>query len=256
MDSFFYVESGYYEIGIPEDEIIKISELNSILKIKPQYFNASSPSYICYIKEFMISEQLVTFNEFSDFVLDTSYLTEAESEGWGWIWENGWKKIEGVSWQSPFMSKIDDVYRNGGYPVMQISWNDAVQYTKWKSEVNRIKYRLPYESEWEVFAKKAGFKSLRSRSNELTSVAKNSDEFFVKLLSGSIFQLGLLWEWTLDWYKGYKKSSENKDFGDIYKVLRGGSLLSEDIQRSSEFRFRRCPTARSPYYGMRIVKEV
>ena len=43
----------------------------------------------------------------------------------------------------------------------------------------------------------------------------------------SKFQLGLLWEWTLDWYNGYDENIVNKDFGNIYKILRGGSFLSE-----------------------------
>jgi hypothetical protein len=39
----------------------------------------------------------------------------------------------------------------------------------------------------------------------------------------------------------------------VYKILRGGSLMSLPAQRSREYRFRRCPTARSPFYCFRVA---
>lgn len=255
-ESFIQINSGYYEIGIDKEHIQVVVDSLHSEKIKSRHLSASAPSHRVFINEFRISSNLVTYSEFKNFIEDTSYITEAENEGWGWVWESGWRKVSGASWISPFMNEYDEVYRSGTFPVMQISWNDAVRYTDWMSLKTHEKFRLPYEIEWEVFAQRAGLKSMKDSLKGNKQVINDIAGFLRMLSAGSLYQLGLIWEWTLDWYKGYDLSSEDKDYGTIYKVLRGGSLLSESIQRSYEFRFRRCPTARSPYYGFRMIKEI
>ena len=58
----------------------------------------------------------------------------------------------------------------------------------------------------------------------------------------------------MNWFDKYPGGDDNDEFGEVYKILRGGSILSHPVQRTKEFRFRRCPTARSPYYGFRIAR--
>ena len=38
-----------------------------------------------------------------------------------------------------------------------------------------------------------------------------------------IIRPGLLWEWTEDWYERYPGGAGHRDFGTVYRVLRGGS---------------------------------
>ncbi|MCL1864695.1 MAG: formylglycine-generating enzyme family protein [Spirochaetes bacterium] len=262
IDDYILFHSGEIEIGIDPSAVDKIYSSQKY-NLRKEYIAASSPRKKITYNEFNIKKKLITVNEFSEFIADTSYITESERDGWGWGWSNRWIKKEKVSWRTPFLDKNDEYYISNSeiFPVMQVSWNDAVEYTDWLSIIYGEKFRLPIEYEWEVFGNFAGADSIvsalsgRTESDTYTKV--DSDDIFIHALEQKImtseFQLGLLWEWTLDWYKGYDGSIVNKDFGDIYKILRGGSLLSDNIQRSKEFRFRRCPTARSPYYGFRIV---
>lgn len=254
MECFLEIKSGYYDIGVENDKIRMALESLDDSVIKPVHLAASSPVKNVYIEEFKISKKLVSRTEFGDFISDTGYDTESEKEGWGWVWENGWLKKKGVSWNNPFGNSFDEIYQDGDYPVLQVSWNDAVNYTEWKSAKDKITCRLPYESEWEVFARAIGIKSFTSVQANPSAVSDNAESFLKRISLGGEYQTGLLWEWTLDWYAAYSKDQKNRDFGSVYKVLRGGSLLSNDLQRTSDFRFRRCPTARSPYYGFRIVK--
>ncbi|HRX47344.1 MAG TPA: SUMF1/EgtB/PvdO family nonheme iron enzyme [Spirochaetota bacterium] len=260
LSDFLYIDSADCRVGIDRNEISPI--ISNLLpgKIKKEYIEASTPSVEVKLSPFYISKKLVTVHEFNEFVEATSYLTESEREGWGWVWETSWEKRNGVSWRNPFGSDPGKLYFDNAakFPVMQVSWNDAVAYTEWKSVTEKKNVKLPSEVQWEIFAEKTGVKSISESllSGTDSNVICSSMDFFSALerkLESSLYNVGLLWEWTLDWYAGYSPEVSIKDFGNIYKVLRGGSLLSDEIQKAKEFRFRRCPTARSPYYGFRIV---
>jgi len=260
LSDFLFIDTSLSRIGIEKSEAVRISSNLSPGKIKKEHVEASSPPLQIALSSFYISKKLVTVSEFTEFVNATSYISDSEREGWGWVWENSWKKRNEVSWIKPFGNDTDNVYQKNKtiFPVMQVSWNDAVAYTAWKSSVEGKTIRIPSEAEWEIFADKAGVKSISEfyQSGEGEPVIIDSKDFVNLLeteLSLSCYQLGLLWEWTLDWYESYSSDNNVKDFGNVYKVLRGGSLLSEEIQKTREFRFRRCPTARSPYYSFRIV---
>lgn len=261
FSDFLYIDSVKSRIGINEKETVDILSRFLPGKIKREHIEASSPPLDVICPPFYISKKLITVSEFSKFIETTSYISESEREGWGWVWESSWKKRDGVSWRTPFGNDADLIYleNSSEFPVMQLSWNDSVAYTKWRSDLEGKEIRLPSEIEWEIFAGKAGVKSISQSSIQdikNPSIINNSMEFISTLekeLKNSEYNLGLLWEWTLDWYNGYTSDVTAKGFGNVYKVLRGGSLLSEDIQKTKEFRFRRCPTARSPYYCFRIV---
>ena len=62
---------------------------------------------------------------------------------------NQWQSLSGASWRSPGFLQSD------GHPVVCVTWEDAVEYADWLSEVTDRKYRLLSESEWE-YAARAG----------------------------------------------------------------------------------------------------
>jgi len=260
-NEYIYFPDGSIGLGINTTDVDGV--VSSILhsKIKREHIAASSPQKKINYNQFYIKKNLVSVSSFKSFVENTSYITESEKEGWGWIWNNRWIKEKYVSWRKPFLEEnqfYSGVYSED-FPVMQVTWNDAVEYTKWLSIETGNSVRLPYEYEWEVLGNYAGLNSVKNLISDENMTLNSDKDFVLELkskLDNSEYQLGLLWEWTLDWYDGYDVNIVNKDFGNIYKTLRGGSLLSENVQKSKEFRFRRCPTARSPYYGFRIVIDI
>jgi len=260
LNEYVFFKGNKIEVGITNEEADRIFLSLNNSNIKKEYLTASSPKKTIQYEQFYIQKKLVTLEAFKKFVLETQYISDAEKDGWGWIWDGKWVKKKGVYWETPFGDDSDFFYHTNPaiFPVMQLSWNDAVEYTKWLSNIHGEKFRLPFEFEWEIFGNYAGINSMNNFHSDGT-VKFSSEYHYTQVLMDNIkkseFQMGFLWEWTLDWYKGYDDKTSNRDFGNIYKILRGGSLLSEDVQKSKEFRFRRCPTARSPYYGFRLVIE-
>ncbi|MFC1669508.1 SUMF1/EgtB/PvdO family nonheme iron enzyme [Spirochaetota bacterium] len=259
--SFFEIPAGTYKIGLNRDVIEqRFLSLNDA-KIKKEYLHNSFPRHDVELKAALISRTLVTYSEFKLFVNETGYVTEAEVDGWGWVFIDGWIKRDGVSWRKPFCDDADIIYLEEGtiVPVMQVSWNDAIAYCSWLSGKGKEDIRLPFEEEWEVF-----FSTMQMESgagDDMNSIGNvtGSANYIMALLSAmkedkEFNPAGLLWEWTMNWFDKYPGGDNNAEFGEVYKILRGGSILSHPVQRTGEFRFRRCPTARSPYYGFRIAR--
>ncbi len=254
---FTRIPPGDYPIGLSIPVLDKAVIALSDGAVKKEFLANSFPEHVVHIDEILIRNRLTTHNEFSVFAEDAGYVTEGEKQGWGWVWQDErWQKKTGVSWKSPFGSRDDEWYRKyNDTPVMQVSWNDSAAYCSWLAVKVGIPVRLPREAEWEVFAMMCGVTGTEEWAEGFVEapLQKSVLETLQGLESGVDHAAGLLWEWMEDWYDRYPGGPEHRDFGKVYKVLRGGSVLSLPVQKTREFRLRKCPTARSPYYGFRIA---
>jgi len=257
-NNYTLVNGGTYSYGLDEKNWQLLCdtynrELNQFLK-------HSVPMLQCTLKDFYFAKHFITVEDFNLFQKETKYRTLAEEDGWGWIMVDKWKKEKGACWRYPFgeAHSYDSLF-DCNLPVLQISWYDAEKFCIWLSEKTNIKISLPSEKQWEIAAIRDNYSSLLKRDFHYLKFDAYSHDSYIESLKSQDkqehFSRGLLWEWTSDWFDKYNGNSDFKEYGDIYKVLRGGSIFSNELQRTSEYRFRRCPTARSPYYGFRIVLE-
>jgi len=85
----------------------------------------------------------VSVEDFSKFVAETSYITDAEKFGWSIVQEDvfNFRTEDGATWRLP--NAVDSTSKN--MPVTQVSYNDATAYCKWANA------RLPsYNEFWKL----------------------------------------------------------------------------------------------------------
>jgi sulfatase modifying factor 1 len=170
------------------------------------------------------------------------------------------------------------------HPVVNVSWNDAVLYAKWKNK------RLPTETEWEYAARSAGkgYFYAWGNTNPVKKLGGNvADEtlksekrfwivwktyfdgfvytspvgYFYSNTFGLYDMTGNASEWCADWYdENYYKSSpalnpKGPEKG-THKVIRGGSwnLGPREVLTTKRLHFR--PDVALDYVGFRCVQDM
>ena len=204
-----------------------------------------SPGHEVNIASFAISKYEVTFEEYDPFVDSTEQKRESDAS-WG----------------------------RGRHPSINVSWEDAVAYTKWLSNHTGKMYRLPSEAEWE-YVVRAGSRTAFNWGNEIGFNQANCNgcgsqwdgEQTAPVGSFSANRWGLhdmhgnVREWVADcWNDNYQDAPTNGspwESGDCdFRVLRGGSWdLSPNLIRSSH-RSRDGARRRSRNGGFRVARTI
>ncbi len=248
-----YVSAGEFTMGLSD------AQLNSALVLcsedfgncERNVFEDEQPQHAVYVNAFYIDKTEVTNERFARFVAETDYRTEAERQGWGWVWKglSEGEKVKGADWRHPHGpgSNIEDKM---DYPAVLISWNDADAYCQWAGK------RLPTEAEWEKAARgtdmrifpwgdtltegnRANFCDARCTYDWRYAGADDGYEWTAPVGSypagvspyGVLDMAGNVWEWVADWYDPgyYSQSSWSNPSGPDYggkRVLRGGSWFN------------------------------
>lgn len=224
-------------------------------------YDVEKPAHMVKIeKDFYMGTYLITFLEYDKFCKDTNR-EMVDDNGWG----------------------------RDSRPVMSISWNDAIAYTKWLSEKTNHSYRLSTEAEWEYSCRagsetpygfgniKTGFidRIFKKKYKELDDYGwymQNSDEQThpvgtKKPNAWNLYDMaGNLYEWCNDDFVPYDDANNSQDddmdesiFGDsqdALKVLRGGSWYGVAQYLRSNNRYFASPLFKGDIVGFRIARDV
>ena len=197
------------------------------------------PVHMVELDAFYMDNHEVTVGQFKQFVNQSSY--------------NRWNDVAKYS-------PGDD------YPMVYVSWNDAVAYAKWAGK------RLPTEAEWEYAARGGLIGKRYPWGDELThddanyhgTGGKDQWEFCPPVGSfaangyGLYDMAGNVWEWCADWYASdyYSKLSAKNPLGPNtgqIRVLRVGSWRDIYYYLRVAYRGRSVPSAPSNDVGFRCV---
>ena len=283
------------------------------------------PKHLVKVDSFLIDEHEVTNEQFAKFVSATSYITTAEKKpDWEELkktvpqgtpkppdsvlvasslvfkqtsqpvdlndYNQWWSWTTGADWKHP-QGPGTNIKGKDNYPVVQVSWYDAVAYCKWAGK------RLPTEAEWEYAARGGLVNNVYPWGNEGINEGKpkaNSWEgkfpYYNQLKDGylraapvnsyapngyNLYDMaGNVWEWCSDWFdasyyatlkgtvnnpRGSNKSFDPDEPYAEKKSLRGGSFLCNDSYCSgyrNSRRMKSSPDTGLEHTGFRCVKNI
>ncbi|MBP1468800.1 formylglycine-generating enzyme family protein [Candidatus Chloroploca sp. M-50] len=109
-------------------------------------YDDEKPQHTVMLPAYWIGTTPVTNAQFRPFVEGDGYTNPVYWTEVGWAWREGDKIIKPSYW--------DDATWNGDdYPVVGVSWFEAVAYCRWLSTQTGHEFHLPTEAEWEKAAR-------------------------------------------------------------------------------------------------------
>ena len=248
----FYIVENINEIDIVSD-IVEMYDTNKMVFVKGGKFDFGSntgldrekPEHEVIIQSFLIDKNLVTVEDFRNFVSSSNYITEAEKFGNAIVFDdsiNSWQLVDGANWKYPLGDLKKMALPN--HPVTQVSWNDALEYCKSCDKT------LPSEVQWEFAASERGQKKdqlyywgnnflvnnnymCNTWSSGYPNTIGYKDGYkytspisHYKANSLGVFDMaGNVWEWCYNWHLPYEGNSQIFPNELKGKAQRGGSFL-------------------------------
>ena len=251
-DEKFYIVENINENDVVE-EITEKYDANKMVFIKGGKFNFGSdtglerekPEREVIIQSFLIDKNLVTVEDFRNFVNESNYITEAEIFGNAIVYDDSvgtWQLIDGANWEYP-LGKLKPIALDN-HPVTQVSWNDALAYCNFCDKT------LPNEVQWEYAASERGQKKnqlfywgndLLVNNNYMCNTWASGYPNTIGFQDGfkytspiayypanslGIYDMaGNVWEWCYNWHLPYEGNSQVFPDELQGKAQRGGSFL-------------------------------
>ena len=280
------IPAGEFMMGSNESPQETAKAFEAYGKPPASFFKFDHPQHRVRItKPFYLGAHEVTVGQFRQFVNDARYKTDAENDGKGGFGfdtsTDKFARKPEYTWRSPGFAQTAD------HPVVNVSHNDAVAFSRWLGRKEGKRYRLPTEAEWE-YACRAGTQTryyngddperLAQVGNVADAAAKTKFPWWtwtIPARDGYVFTApvgsfkangfglydmhGNVWEWCADWfdYDYYGQSPPEDPVGPdsgTSRVLRGGSWVGWPYEYRSADRGGGMPVSRTCFVGFRAAR--
>ncbi len=201
----------------------------------PWAYDNERPAHEVDLPAFHVDRALVTNAEYAAFVDAGCYRDRALWSDEGWQRREAEDAVAPLTWRPAGTSYVHRRFDRIEplplqEPVQHVSFHEAEAYARWVGK------RLPTEPEWE--------KAVKTRGGELEHAS------------------GAVWQWTSSAFGGYPgfrayPYAEYSEvfFGDAYRVLRGGSWVTDPLVARPTFRNWDLPQRRQIFSGIRCARD-
>ncbi|NJP07891.1 MAG: formylglycine-generating enzyme family protein [Chloroflexaceae bacterium] len=213
-------------------------------------FSYEKPQHRLQLPTYFISQTPITNAQFRPFVEGDGYTNSTYWTTKGWQWRQHEKRVQPYNWE-------DANWNGADYPVVGVSWFEAVAYCRWLSAQTGREYRLPSEPEWEKAARGAAGRiwpwGNQWQANRCNSIEAGNDRTtpvgsYPHGASpyGVLDMAGNAWEWcATHWRKDYpyqicdEWSIEylEQRGPDDWTVLRGGAYWRSKEGVRGDYRY-------------------
>ena len=222
------------------------------------------PQHMLTLPDYWIGKTEVTNAQFRPFVEGDGYTNPGYWTAAGWTWRQENTITQPEYWNEPQWNAPD-------YPVVGVSWFEAVAYCRWLSKQTGLAFRLPSEAEWEKAARGTNGR-IYPWGNSWETGRANSSEAGLNQTTpvgtyptgaspfGVLDMVGNVREWcATEWGKPYPYQLEDEWQTayletDTIRVLRGGAYWNDSASVRGAYRLNNSddPRARA-YRGLRIA---
>jgi len=236
-------------------------------------YEDEQPVHRVYVAQFQMAKYPVTNAQFKCFVDAGGYGEERYWTKAGRAWKQGKGEQYGRKHREWPEGWEDGQFppERANHPVVNVTWHEALAYTRWLAQATGKPYRLPTEAQWEKAARGDRDKREYPWGDRFDPKKANlgiGDEQVggtspVGIYPGGASPYGLLdlsgnvWEWCSSLFRNYPYDPEDgrEDWeAEAPRVLRGGSWADvlEGYARCS-YRFGGPPADFDGGYGLRVV---
>ena len=203
-----------------------------------------TPAHSVTVQPFLMDRTEVTNTEYADFVAATNHPAPSH-------WVNN-----------------RPVFGQEMWPVVNVSFDDAVAFAEWRSKRDRIPYRLPTEEEWEYAARNGKRADLYPWGSDWVAdlaVLKEATPAAVGSRPGGANQWGVtdlignVWEWTSSKVSVYPGNNTVVPGNQQHLVtIRGGCYVSDpanpEVPVTACLRQFVAPSTKTTLLGFRLVR--
>ncbi|PDV98649.1 formylglycine-generating enzyme family protein [Candidatus Viridilinea mediisalina] len=226
-------------------------------------YSDEKPQHPLTLPDYWIGRTPITNAQFRPFVEGDGYTNRAYWTDVGWAWREDKKVNQPDYWANAEWNGDD-------YPVVGVSWFEAVAYCRWLSVQTGHEFRLPCEAEWEKAARgpdgriwpwgntwEAGRCNSKDagigKTTPVGHYPNGASPYGILDMAGNVYEwcatkLGKGYPYRLEdeWAAAYVEE-------DTSRRLRGGSFWREAKYVRGAYRDSSNPRYRSRNDGMRVV---